>query len=109
MKNFANIFLYVYAATITAVSFFMVATLQKTKKENAELQSQLVRTQEALEFKLEECETYLDLENDRYEKYEMEVSYWGRMYEAMKEKHPKTADALEKQNFIPNTDYLREE
>jgi low affinity Fe/Cu permease len=109
MKNFTNIFLYVYAATITVLSFLMVNKLQKTKKENEELVSHLVRTQEALQFKIEECESYLDLESDQDERYEMEVSYWGQMYDAMKEKHPKTAAALEKENFIPNTDYLREE
>jgi hypothetical protein len=109
MKNFTTIFLYVYVVTITALSFFMVSKLQKTTKENKELKTQLVNTREALQFKIEECENFLDLESDRYERYEMEVSYWGRMYEAMKEKHPKTAAALEKQNFIPDTDHLREE
>jgi len=106
MKNFTTVSLYIYALAITVLSFFVMIKLQNIKEGNRELQSQLSRTKEALEFKIEECESSLDLEGDRDQRYEMEISYWGRMYEAMKEKHPKTAADLEKQNLIPNTDHF---
>jgi hypothetical protein len=101
MKSFTNIFMYVYAGVITIMSFVMVNALTNTRQENKQLKTRLANTQEALEFKIKECENFLYLESERYQMYEMEVSYWGRMYEAMKTKHPATAAALEKENSIP--------
>lgn len=101
MKSFTNIFIYVYAGTITVMSFVMVNALAGAKQENKQLKNELKQTQEMLDFERKRCEGILDLESERFQMYEMEVSYWGQMYDAMKARHPATAAALERAYLIP--------
>ena len=84
-----------------SISLLMIASFAgcvnseiiRLKNENGYLKGTLLEKDKQIETLDIELECIMDEEEMR----EGEISYWGRLYEYMKERHPETAKEAEKQ------------
>jgi hypothetical protein len=109
MKNtFVTLFLAVYSIALMTTTFLITQKNKSLSLENEKLKVEIKTCNEWKKFVEDEHKNEVDYMEDQIEMRESEISHWGRMYESMKAKHPKTAAELERQYKLNLSGYREE-